>query len=325
MVIQNPDIFSFTLVTLPQFRQLLDKFGVPPIDRRWLAGPYLEKEYKAVQARAKELLSSGVYQLSTDCWKKNNVDDKRKLVGFTANVEFKKSMLVDIARVEDEKRATAEYLRELLERVICNVGSPKKCTGIISDREAAIQKALKNLEEKYPWMVNIPCQAHSLNLLVKDVLKVDPLLGWVMEMSRDILLLSNRTDVRPVVRGFQKIEYGTHKSLQLGVNTRFASHVRELRNVMESRKAFIRVPIDIEVFKKYTTDNTVASDVAAGFYAINNAVFWNAAEQALELFQPLADIIHQIEGDSPYISQVLRAWNQCGYQVRCWAEKYRRS
>ena len=41
------------------------------------------------------------------------------------------------------------------------------CLGFIGDSEAANKKALADLEEEYPFLINVLCQAHGLNNLVK--------------------------------------------------------------------------------------------------------------------------------------------------------------
>lgn len=41
------------------------------------------------------------------------------------------------------------------------------CLGFIGDSESANEKALADLEEDYPFLNNILCQAHGLSNLVK--------------------------------------------------------------------------------------------------------------------------------------------------------------
>jgi hypothetical protein len=253
LIIDNPDMLSFTLVNQPQFRQLLGLFGIPPIDRRWVAGTHLNAAFETVEKELKELLSTGYYQISTDCWKKNNVNDKQKLIGFNANHSKGKTALIDVARVSGES-LTAKYLMEAIDKVIQEQGDPKKCLGVISDREASVQKALRDLEAKYPWMINLPCQAHSLNLVVKDFRKNDKLIDWVLNMSHNIVLWCARPDVRAALRIFQKEEYGKEKRVEIGVETRFGTYVRELNSVMETKKALMRLPTVDKISTKYSAE-----------------------------------------------------------------------
>jgi hypothetical protein len=213
LITENPDMLSFTLVNQPKFRELLSLFGIPPIDRRWVAGNHLNAAFDTVEKDLKEMLSTGYYQLSTDCWKKNNVNDKQKLIGFNANHSNGRTALVDVARVKGGDSLTGKYLMEAIEKVILEQGDPEQCLGVISDREASVQKALRDLEVKYPWMINLPCQAHSLNLVVKDLRKNDKLIDWVLNMSHNIALWCGRPDVRATLRLFQKEEYGKEKRI----------------------------------------------------------------------------------------------------------------
>ena len=41
------------------------------------------------------------------------------------------------------------------------------CLGSIGDSEAANKKALADLEEEYPFLINVLCQAHGLDNLIK--------------------------------------------------------------------------------------------------------------------------------------------------------------
>ena len=313
LIVENPDKCAFNLVHEHQFKKLLELFGVPPISRQWVAGSHLNSSYAAVEAEMKSLLATGFYQLSTDCWKKNNVNDKQKLIGFTANHSEGRTMLVDIACVENGDSVTGDYLMAMIEKAILNLGDVKKCIGVISDREAAVQKALRNLEEKYPWMINLPCQAHGLNLAVKDLQKADQLLSWVLTTSHNIVLWCARPDVRPVLRNFQRQEYRKEKYMEVGVETRFATCIRELSCVVDSKAALQRLTSVPAIASKYQTErNGGKKEYVQALGAVANVNFWTAAEQALDLLNPISDIIHHIEADKPYISQVYRIWNLLG-------------
>lgn len=42
-----------------------------------------------------------------------------------------------------------------------------RISGLVSDSESAVKKALGILSERYYWMCNIHCQAHAFNNLLK--------------------------------------------------------------------------------------------------------------------------------------------------------------
>jgi hypothetical protein len=46
-------------------------------------------------------------------------------------------------------------------------GLSRNCLGFIGDSESANKRALKDLEEQFPFLVNLVCQAHGLNNLIK--------------------------------------------------------------------------------------------------------------------------------------------------------------
>ena len=175
-----------------------------------------------------------------------------------------------------------------------------------------MQKALRDLEGKYPWMINLPCQAHDLNLAVKDLQTTDPLLSWVLSTSHSIVLWCARPDVRPVLRNFQRQEYQKEKYVEVGVETRFATYIRELSCVVDGKAALQRLPSVPAIASKYQTEkNGGKKEYVQALGAAAKVNFWTAAEQALELLNPI-NIIHHIEADKPYISQVYRIWNLLG-------------
>jgi len=64
---------------------------------------------------------------------------------------------------------TAKVLEDEIDRVLIAIG-PKKFAAVVSDNASAIANARKHISEKYPYILNIRCIAHFVNLITKDIL-----------------------------------------------------------------------------------------------------------------------------------------------------------
>jgi len=64
---------------------------------------------------------------------------------------------------------TAKVLEDEIDRILTAIG-PKKFAAVVSDNASAIANARKHISEKYPYILNIRCIAHFVNLITKDIL-----------------------------------------------------------------------------------------------------------------------------------------------------------
>ena len=70
------------------------------------------------------------------------------------------------------KEKTIPYLAKVFEKAISKVGGPKNVTAIVTDNASNYREAGLAISEKYPEITWVPCAAHSLNLLLKDIGKM---------------------------------------------------------------------------------------------------------------------------------------------------------
>ena len=61
-----------------------------------------------------------------------------------------------------------DFLAEQIEEVIDKIGA-NKFSAIVSDAGTNIKLARHHITEKYPYMLNIRCIAHAINLISKDI------------------------------------------------------------------------------------------------------------------------------------------------------------
>lgn len=64
---------------------------------------------------------------------------------------------------------TTKTLEEEIDRVLIAIG-PNNFAAVVTDNAVAIANARKNISEKYPYILNIRCITHFINLITKDIL-----------------------------------------------------------------------------------------------------------------------------------------------------------
>jgi hypothetical protein len=79
-----------------------------------------------------------------------------------------------------EHSHTGIFNASVIENVINEVG-PKKFAAIVVDGEAAMQSAIRIINQKYPWIIPMRCVAHLLNLITSDIVN----LKWAKEILSD--------------------------------------------------------------------------------------------------------------------------------------------
>jgi midasin (ATPase involved in ribosome maturation) len=63
-----------------------------------------------------------------------------------------------------------ELLGSKIIKIIDNIG-PEKLVTVVSDNVPDIRIAQRILYEKYPYILNIQCMIHCINLIIKDLCK----------------------------------------------------------------------------------------------------------------------------------------------------------
>lgn len=135
-----------------------------------LISKHLDRRYEEKQQDLNQNLqqqSIGV-QLGTDGWKRKHVNEGQKLLNFIANYPNGGTAFLAFADTHGAVMDHLEFLRIMKAQISSlaeRLGSVEKVLGCITDREAAVQKAFKMLEDEYPWMVNLVCQVWRLFLV----------------------------------------------------------------------------------------------------------------------------------------------------------------
>ncbi|XP_047989603.1 zinc finger BED domain-containing protein 4-like [Leguminivora glycinivorella] len=149
-----------------QALQLLKPDFNPP-SRKMLSTVLLEEEYEDVKQKVTEKIKdANVLHLAADGWTNVRKDSIINIIIYTPKPYFHSSIDTQ------NNRHTAEYMSERISQTMDEIGS-SKFLGIITDNAANMKKCGKLLTDQYENTTWVGCLAHTLNLLIGDVLKID--------------------------------------------------------------------------------------------------------------------------------------------------------
>ena len=69
-----------------------------------------------------------------------------------------------------DQNHTAEYLAEKIEKILNDIGI-QRFAAIVTDAGSNINLARQIITQKFPYIINVRCMAHCLNLITKDFIK----------------------------------------------------------------------------------------------------------------------------------------------------------
>ncbi|KAJ7944813.1 Ribonuclease H-like domain containing protein [Quillaja saponaria] len=173
---------SFSSLEHPKFKAFLNQVGLPAISRREFTGARLDAKFEEAKAESEARFRDAMFfQIASDGWKPKNyaVCGEENLVNLTVNLPNGTSLYRRALFVTGS--VPSKYAEEVLWETITGICGDveQQCVGIVADKFKA--KALKNLENQNPWMVNLSCQFQGFNSLIKDFSKELQLFRTVTE------------------------------------------------------------------------------------------------------------------------------------------------
>ncbi|XP_011858393.1 PREDICTED: zinc finger BED domain-containing protein 1-like [Vollenhovia emeryi] len=228
-----------------------------------LGGRLLNAEYLRVQDKVKNKINSAVsLGVMSDGWSNVRNEGIVNFIVTTPEPVFLKAV------APGAQRETEEYISDKLIKVIDTIG-PEKTTAVITDNAKNMKKAWRLIKRKYDHIFTIGCIAHGLNLLMKDIMKLESL-KELKENAKSIVKVFNHKHV--VHNVFNSKQEHNAPSLKLPNNTRFSG--------------------DVLLFNSLQ------------WLFILNDNFWMEIQYALNILKPIADVLTPLESDSATLSDV---------------------
>ncbi|KAE8675693.1 Sterol-4alpha-methyl oxidase 1-1 isoform 1 [Hibiscus syriacus] len=308
--------------TLSKF-QIECAVGLPPVSTRELVGSRLNVKYEEVKAESEARIRDAMFfQVATDGWKvKSFPSGEESLVNLTVNLPNGTSLYRRAVFLTGSVPST--YAEEVLWETITGIcgNAVPQCAGVVADKFKA--KALRNLENRHHWMVNLSCQYQGFNSLIKDFSKELPLFKTVTENALKLAnFINNTSQIRSSFQKYQLQECGSARLLRVPLrdheSLNFGPVYTMVENILNSAQALQLVLLD-ETYKMLSMEDPVAREVAE---MIRDMGFWNDLEAVHSLVKLIKEMAYEIETERPLVGQCLPLWDDLRTKVKDWCSKY---
>lgn len=153
---------------------------------------------------------------------------------------------------------------------------------------------------------------------------------WVCDKIKLMsLVINGNGTVRAHLHDAQRVLYNDNtKGVAANVPTRFAGLHLVGCQLIRTKDAIVKICSDANVDTFFETctnkDGFVATAMGTERFGEGHDVnFWLGAERFTELVQPVCDAIHQLEGDKPFLSQILAVWTKLCNHAAAFDVKYK--
>lgn len=201
----------------------------------------------------------------------------------------------------EAERHTSEYIVQEIKTVINEIGQ-SKIMGIVTDNATSMAKARKLINEEYPAITEYGCIAHSLNLLIGDIMKCSSLKNFDGQCKDIIKQITGSHIVLATFNQIQKDKKGTSLSLKLPVVTRWGSVLQCLDSLANCKFALKILVVTEEI------NNKLSSTVKKN--CLDDEIFWKKVEKLIEILTPIVKWITKLEGDDLQMAEVVDAFKE---------------
>ncbi|KAJ1279155.1 hypothetical protein BS78_04G133400 [Paspalum vaginatum] len=312
---------SLSAVSHPKLRAFLRHVGLPDLNRSDLAGPRLDARFAEARAGATARVRDALFfQLAADGW-------REQVVTFCVNLP--NGTAVFHRAVPVPALAPSDYAEELMLDAVAAVSASgssndlRRCAGIISDRFKS--KALRDLEDKHHWMVNLSCQIHGFTRLVRDMARELPLFRSAIGKCAKLAAYFNaKQTVRSLLHKYQIQELGHASLLRVvhvpfnGSGSDFHAAIEMLEDILNSAHP-LHHAVKEDSYKLVCIDDSVAREIGE---MVHNEAFWMEVDAVHSLVKLIMDMVKEMETDRPLVGQCLPLWEELRTKVRDWCEKF---
>ncbi|KAK1421399.1 hypothetical protein QVD17_23707 [Tagetes erecta] len=321
---------SFPSLDHTKFKAFMNQVGLPEVSQDFMSSR-LDSKYNDAKFESEvKLRDAEFYQLVSNGWK-NKIfgHGEEGLVKFLVNLPngttlFQKAHFVGAGGGDTSMAVPATYAEEIMWETVtgtCNVA--QKCVGIVADKYKS--KALRNLENRNHWMVNITCQVQGIGNLIKDFSKDLPLFKNVIDNCLKVTsFFNNNSQARSILNKFRSQEPGF--SVSFGVSPllhcenlqNFSSVATMLENILSCARVLNLVVMD-DSYKLVVMEDSRGAEVAE---MIQNIRFWNDVEAINTLIKVIRSMVEEIESERPLVGQCLPLWEDLRAKLKDWCVKF---
>ncbi|CAG4946713.1 unnamed protein product [Parnassius apollo] len=278
------------------FEKLQLNFKIP--SSKTVATKYLDKIYREMRLELNEELNSCTYlHLQCDGWSNIRNEGIINFLISKPRPAYIKSLYTE------SNRHTSEYLCQEIEKVMQAYGENKFLV-LIGDNARNIQKAFQLIKLKYPHVVPLGCCAHVLNLLCQDIIKVQEITLFIMQVITIIKYFKKSQRLTSLLRKFSQGQDST-QTLKLPCVTRWGSHITSLKSLKANRSALqiLAVREDVEIARDIK-DLILSDD------------FWTKTGECISILEPVTESIFYLESDQNRIYRTYITFKDIQAKIR---------
>ncbi|XP_053969981.1 E3 SUMO-protein ligase ZBED1-like [Anastrepha ludens] len=249
---QRVNDLSITSVEDPEFRDFIKLFDprykLP--SRTTLSNVMMTNLFDEQKPKLKNLLSKINHcAITTDMWTSlANESYMTDTCSFITDSYCLRSAVLSTNKLIDETNHTAKNIADTLQAVCNEWGIFDKITAIVTDNASSMIKACELLKKR-----NLPCYAHSLNLVVQDCLKLDCTKELLKKCNSIVAFFKNSTIAYKKFKDSQLTE--TKYSLIQEVATRWNSAFLMIERVLKTHE-----PINITLLSLSKAPQPLTAD-----------------------------------------------------------------
>lgn len=268
-----------------RFLNILRPAYTPPT-RHALSTHLLDDEFNRVQTKVKQtIVKADCISVISDGWSNVRGQGIINYIVATPQPVFYKSTDTK------DNRHTGPYIADELKTVINDLGS-EKVFAVVTDNAPNMKVAWAHVEETYPHITTIGCAAHSLNLLLKDIIALKTM-DTLHKRAKQVVKYVKGKHVASATYLSKQKEKNKSTTLKLPSITRWGGVVIMYDSLLEGKETLQEMAI--------SQTAAIESDIKR---ILLDDVFWERVTSSLRILKPIAAAIAKIEGDDAILSDV---------------------
>ncbi|OVA20649.1 hypothetical protein BVC80_883g22 [Macleaya cordata] len=305
---------SLTTLDHPKFKSFLSHIGLPSVHKNYILGRRLDAKYVEAKFEFEDKLRDAMFfQLSTNGWTNEEQRSSAQMdavVNVTLNLPNGSSLFHRVLFLGASRPSLVD-IREVLSSMVGEVsgGDVLRCAGVVADVGDINNEALRELEFRHHWMVNITCQSKALHKLLKDFFKRLPLFASTASLCHKLVQIFKPHQLNDII-----ICLNHHQTLS---HDQTSAAISSVENV-------IRFSCTMSEAAKVLADKAISSDpLDQEFYdAIRDPKFWRELECVLSLIKLIKTLLEEIEEERPSLGQCLPLWEEVRSRIKGWCNSF---
>jgi hypothetical protein len=296
----------FTMFETPEACALLQKLrpGYKPPSRKLLASTLLDSAYQEVQTTTWTALEDAA-------WLSIVVDEttyfRKRVVNIFIHTPEGAFFLCHLNITTETLEATQQaqmITKKLYDLLPATVIA--KITSFSTDTCSTMQATWKALalQPEFSDCLFIPCESHSLNLIVNDWIDLPDIYPTFKRASDLVNFVRNTARQLAIVSAKQGEIYGTKsRPLVTAALTRWGTVALMLERLLEAQR-----PLELYLEDPDAGIGCDRDKFMKASNTIRDGTFWQQLRALVAIFRPIADAIQQSQDPSSHLGLVFKRW-----------------